>query len=133
MNFYERRRRILQLLRMRPRPRCSLSELVSMVTGTVSNPGMVTGRGSSECEIHIDGNMFFWVAGVAGAGLAFLTYQAITMGRRRRRDTGHWPAQGDQVADMLWLGRALTLTWISCPIVLKTEILSPHGSTLHVT
>ena len=123
MNFYERRR-ILQVLSMRPRPRCSVSELIS---------GSVTGRSSSECEIHIDGNMFFWVAGVAGAGLAFLTYQAITMGRRRRRDTGHWPAQGDQVADILWLGRALTLTWISCPIVLKTEILSPHGSTLHVT
>ena len=40
------------MLRMRPRPRCSLSELVSMVTGTASNPGMVTGRGSSECEMQ---------------------------------------------------------------------------------
>ena len=96
------------MLRMRPRPRCSLSELVSMVTGTVSNPGMVTGRGSSECEIHIDGNMFFWIAGLAGAGLAFLTYQAITMGRRRRRDTG---SGHGWIADMIWLGR--NTHWIS--------------------
>ena len=128
MNFYERRRRILQLLRMRPRPRCSMSELVSMVTGTASNPGMVTGRGSSECEIHIDGNMFFWIAGLAGAGLAFLTYQAITMGRRRRRDTdsGHgW------IADMLWLGR--NTHWISG---ISTSTHHPtqklHRSILHV-
>ena len=125
MNFYERRRRILQLLRMRPRPRCSLSELVTRVTGTASGPGMVTGRGSSECEIHIDGNMFFWIAGLAGAGLAFLTYQAITMGRRRRRDTGHSPAWGGRIADMLWLGR--NTHWISG--ILLQPIILPISCT----
>ena len=93
-----------------PRPRCTISELVSMVTGSAPTHSDVTGRSSSECEIHIDGNMFFWIAGVAGAGLAFLTYQAITMSRRRRRDTAdHWPGGGERVADMIWLGRNLVM------------------------
>ena len=112
------------MLRLRPRPRCSLSELVSMVTGAASDP--VTGRGSSECEIHIDGNMFFWIAGLAGAGLAFLTFQAITMGRRRRRDTGHSPAWGGRIADMLWLGR--NTRWITG--ILLQPIIPRHCSIL---
>ena len=126
MSFYERRRRIMQLLRMlpRPRPRCSLSDLVSMVTGSSD----VTGRSSSECEIHIDGNMFFWIAGVAGAGLAFLTYQAITMMRRRRkrRDADiNSPVQ--RFADMLWLGRNLDMDVLNLCFISSSTLNSLHG------
>ena len=130
MNFYERRRRIMQLLRMRPlRPRCSLTDLVSMVTGTSD----VTGRSSSECEIHIDGNMFFWIAGVAGAGLAFLTYQAITMMRRRRkrRDTNLSPVQ--QFADMLWLGRNIDMgVFVLNLYFISSSDLKAYGPLMHV-
>ena len=110
MNVWERRR-ILNLLRQRVavaphprRPRCGLAETISQLVcgGVAAGAG---GRSSSDCEIHIDGNLFFWVAGVAGAGLAFLTFQAITMaGRRRRRDTGEVGAD-TRLADLLWLGR----------------------------
>ena len=123
----------MQLLRMlpRPRPRCSLSDLVSMVTGSSD----VTGRSSSECEIHIDGNMFFWIAGVAGAGLAFLTYQAITMMRRRRkrRDADiNSPVQ--RFADMLWLGRNMDMGVLNLYFISSSNLKpnSLHGSIMHV-
>ena len=116
------------MLRMRARPRCTLSDLVSMVTGSAPAHSDVTGRSSSECEIHIDGNMFFWIAGVAGAGLAFLTFQAITMaGRRRRRDAEYEPGGGERVADMLWLGRNLGYGYLE---PLSHTIIPPKS--LHV-
>ena len=58
-----------------------------------------------DCEIHIDGNMFFWIAGIAGAGLAFLTYQAITMaGRRKKREDQDQFSDFQKLSDMIWLG-----------------------------
>ena len=111
MNVWERRR-ILNLLRQRVavtphprRPRCGLADTISQLVSGGRVAAGAGGRSSSDCEIHIDGNLFFWVAGVAGAGLAFLTFQAITMaGRRRRRDTGEVGAD-TRLADLLWLGR----------------------------
>ena len=128
MNVWERRR-ILNLLRQRVavaphprRPRCGLAETVSQLVSGGGVAAGAGGRSSSDCEIHIDGNLFFWVAGVAGAGLAFLTFQAITMaGRRRRRDTGEVGAD-TRLADLLWLGRTPTCT----ALIVSTLVLMPH-------
>ena len=88
--------------RLPPR-RCSLSEILLKLGSGPHRPTEWAGR-SSDCEIHLDGNMFFWVAAVAGAGLAFLLNQAITMaGRRRRRRAA--PPESAPVGDLLWLGR----------------------------
>ena len=71
--YAAKRRKMLQFLLSRARPRCSLSDIIDRLV----SPGYSDhGRGMDECEIHIDGNMFFWVAGAVGAGLAWITYQA---------------------------------------------------------
>ena len=131
MNVWERRR-ILNLLRQRVavaphprRPRCGLAETVSQLVSGGGVAAGAGGRSSSDCEIHIDGNLFFWVAGVAGAGLAFLTFQAITMaGRRRRRDTGEVGAD-TRLADLLWLGRTPTCTKCAA-LIASTLVLMPR-------
>ena len=80
---------------------CSLSEIFLRLGS--SSPGQ--GR-SSSCEIHLDGNLFFWAAAAAGAGLAFLLNQAITMaGRRRRRRREEAPLESSLLGDLFWLGR----------------------------
>ena len=38
-----------------------------------------------ECEIHVDGDLLFCAFGALGAGLAYLTYTAITAKGKRRR------------------------------------------------
>ena len=108
MNVLDRRRRIFQLLKARIKPRCTVGDFLTHLISPSNNYDYHTvgvGRSRSECEIHIDGNMFFWIAGVAGAGLAFLTFQAITMaGRRRRREVDESEMFGNQIRDILWLG-----------------------------
>ena len=92
-------------LSRRPARRCSLSEMILSLSSPGPAPGW-SGR-SSDCEVHLDGNLFFWVAGVAGAGLAFLLNQAITMaGRRRRRRED---LQESPLGDLLWLGRVISV------------------------
>ena len=105
MNVYQRRR-ILKLLRARIKPSCSFSEIINrMISPSSSRNSYVSGRSMDDCEIHIDGNMFFWIAGVAGAGLAFLTYQAITMaGRRKKREDQDQFSDFQKLSDMIWLG-----------------------------
>ena len=105
MNVYQRRR-ILKLLRARIKPSCSFSEIINrMISPSSSRNSFVSGRSMDDCEIHIDGNMFFWIAGVAGAGLAFLTYQAITMaGRRKKREDQDQFSDFQKLSDMIWLG-----------------------------
>ena len=101
--YAAKRRKMLQFLMSRVRPRCSLSDIIDKFV----SPGQYNdyGRGMDECEIHIDGNMFFWVAGAVGAGLAFITYQAIlTKGRRRRRDTTDQSVSINYVQDLIMIG-----------------------------
>ena len=105
MNVLDRRRRIFQFLRARIKPKCTVGDLITKLISPSNNYNIGVGRSRNECEIHIDGNMFFWIAGVAGAGLAFLTFQAITMqGRRRRREVDESELFGNQIRDILWLG-----------------------------
>ena len=108
MNVLDRRRRIFQLLRARIKPKCTIGDIITKLISPSNNydyHSTGVGRSRNECEIHIDGNMFFWIAGVAGAGLAFLTFQAITMaGRRRRREVDEYELFGNQIRDILWLG-----------------------------
>jgi hypothetical protein len=77
--------RIFPLKRFPSRPQCSIGQTLDLLLGGQPGPAG-TGRQIGECEIHIDGNLIFQAFGVLGAGLAYLTYEAIkAKGRRRRR------------------------------------------------
>ena len=86
------------------RRKCSLSEIFLKLGSPSPSKTAWTGR-SGDCEIHLDGNLFFWAPAAAGAGLAFLLNQAITMAGRRGRRRGA-PLESFHVGDLLWLGRA---------------------------
>ena len=89
------------------KPKCSLTDLIDFLI----KPRTYNGVGRAmECEIHIDGDFLFMAFGALGAALAFLTYQAITMVRRRKREAG--PDQSKsfispdfaEFADLLFIG-----------------------------
>ena len=65
------------------KPKCSVLELIDLIIKPRTYNGV--GRDMDECEIHIDGDFLFMAFGALGAGLAFLTYQAITTKGKRRR------------------------------------------------
>ena len=89
--------------------RCSLLEAIDVWL----HPSSFSGRSRDNCEIHIDGNMFFWIAAAAGAGLAFLTFQAITMrGRKRRNAPQEQLSVRQQIEDIIHLGDALS--FVNC-------------------
>jgi hypothetical protein len=65
--------------------------------------------GSDSCEIHINSDYIVGAIGLLAAGLAYITYVAITQGRRRkkRRSTGWTDSIGDSALTAVLLGRAL--------------------------
>ena len=88
------------------KPQCSLADFIDFLLKP--RPQYGVGRGM-ECEIHIDGDFLFGAFGALGAGLAFLTYQAITMAGRRRRKRRVKIKQNenilyDELADLLRIG-----------------------------
>jgi hypothetical protein len=62
--------------------------------------------GSDSCEIHINSDYIVGAIGLLAAGLAYITYVAITQGRRRkkRRSTD---SIGDSAQTAVLLGMAL--------------------------
>ena len=107
------------------KPKCSLAEFIDFLI----KPRTYNGVGRAmECEIHIDGDLLFMALGALGAGLAFLTYQAIiAAGRRKRSSDGSYeniqmssflkkitPASL-QVANFINLGRYISPTmYVAC-------------------
>ena len=79
------------LNRRRPRESCSLSEIF-LSLGSAS-PGQ--GR-SSDCEIHLDGNLFFWVAGRLGGDkvLTELKYFLFLSVSRQTENFISWLVRG---------------------------------------
>ena len=115
-----RRKELLQLWSHRQRlvsRRCSLLEAIDVWL----SPSSFSGRSRDNCEIHIDGNMFFWIAAAAGAGLAFLTFQAITMrGRKRRNAPQSQLSFRQQIEDVIHLGDTLSL--LILPFVVSVRV-----------
>ncbi len=53
--------------------------------------------GSDSCEIHINSDYIVGAIGLLAAGLAYITYVAITQGRRRKK---RWSTEGtDSIGD----------------------------------
>jgi hypothetical protein len=65
--------------------------------------------GSDSCEIHINSDYIVGAIGLLAAGLAYVTYVAITQGRRRkkRRSTEGTDSIGDSALTAVLLGMAL--------------------------
>ena len=100
------------------KPKCSLTDFIDFLI----KPRTYNGVGRAmECEIHIDGDFLFMAFGALGAGLAFLTYQAITTKGKRRRKREAEPERNNsflssyltpEFADLLVLGIYLSfLKW----------------------
>ena len=96
---------------LRRRPKCSVVQFLEIVFKDRSLDGS-QGVGRSEsggCEVHVDGNLIFQAFAVLGAGLAFLTFQAIKdKGRKRKRRS---PSLLEQL-EMLPLG---SVTYFTLP------------------
>jgi hypothetical protein len=62
--------------------------------------------GSDSCEIHINSDYIVGAIGLLAAGLAYITYVAITQGRRRKK---RWSTDsvGDSALTAVLLGMAL--------------------------
>ncbi len=76
----------------------------------VADYAEIEGRdGSDSCEIHINSDYIVGAIGLLAAGLAYITYVAITQGRRRkkRRSTEGTVSIGDSALTAVLLGMAL--------------------------
>jgi hypothetical protein len=77
------------------------------LVGNVADYAEMEGSdGSDSCEIHINSDYIVGAIGLLAAGLAYITYVAITQGRRRkkRRSTD---SIGDSALTAVLLGMAL--------------------------
>jgi allophanate hydrolase subunit 1 len=65
--------------------------------------------GSDSCEIHINSDYIVGAIGLLAAGLAYITYVAITQGRRRKKrwSTEGTDSIGDSALTAVLLGMAL--------------------------
>ncbi len=80
------------------------------LVGDVADYAEMEGRdGSESCEIHINSDYIVGAIGLLAAGLAYITYVAITQGRRRKKrwSTEGTDSIGDSALTAVLLGMAL--------------------------